>query len=473
MADQILKVTFSNSGAPGGGVGVNSISFNEALNNFPTTRFGAFPSSGSTTVAPPPLAQAMTLGGQAQQAAGNGIVNIRNNLTDGVGGSIQFSGLHTAPQYDIGTGSISISFGGVHEASLVSNLNMSIYAPDDWSALSAIAVEAKGPVTERLKIMLQAIVESWQQRVSAGDFSDAVKASMELIHQSNSRPYEILIQILDASAETAIIENLDDALSTNTDINDNFNQYLARLAITRATNYWSVVQSFCAAFGLVYVPNLQTGNMGKLASYSYIWDNEETMDLDTKSITVNLGSIVVAPVSHVAMYGASSGIKWKLDGDSKVLPNENAEVIVRYPDNPEGGRPFLIPLPDFISSSIPRPVVSPKDFGSRSSTAQIAVDAEALEAAFGDRFNQIKKICTAIARQTFLDVSLADSTISVTIPLDLTVHCGKMVSVIDAETGGNLFRGLVRSVTHDASTVPSAGTALSFSHVQAGSFTLK
>lgn len=475
MSSILVKPNAANQGAPGAGMGMSVVSYSASLNNFPTVSFNVSPGKEGSTSAPP-IATAMRLAGQAQANAGSGTVNINLSMDDGQGGKATFKGMHTGPSFDLATRVVGLTFGGVHEAAAVCTLNLSIYTPLDWRKLfQKVPLEVKGTVPARMLALLDIIIADWQEYIAVAPDSPAKKVANAL-HEANTEPLRIFRAILSASDE-AKIENLDEALSDLANLNFQFNVHLATRLLTRASNFWSVIQAICASFGFVYIPPAMkaVGAYGKLSAYEAIWNKPSSLTIPTTGLRMSLGNIVIAPISHVTMFKGLNDANYKLEGnplDGRGMFNEGQEALVRFPEEPKGGRPMVIPLPDFIAAQQAKPWITPEGFKESASYDNAREVKKTLAQAFGSHYEAMTKICRAICKQTFLDVSLADATASISIPLNLNAVCGMMYDVT-AQGGGVLFRGLLRSVSHAlASEDTTASTSLAFSHVQAGEYRL-
>ena len=464
----------SSTGFPSA-TGIRSATYQAALNNFPILNFSVdIGQEGRTSK--PPVTASMKQAGQAQAHAGEGTVNVNVKMEDGNSGSLIFKGLHTGPTFNLGTMAVGLQFGGVHEAAGVIALNMASYVTRQWYELLRSLADVSGSIPERITTIIDLIVADWKKEMDRRKDSPG-KQSAQKIHEDNQTGMKILKAILSASTD-ATIEGLDEALMKKKgSLNKNFNVRLAGILVTAAGNFWATIQTICSIFGFVYVPpgsGPASSQYGYLISYEKIWEDTTSLTVPTGSLQMNLGNVVVAPISHVAMVrGVQEAYKIPDDPKANILYGESREALVRYPENPKGGRPMIIPLPDFISFAQTPPENTGAVWGTTVSLASPAKDGDWVKAEGTDFYNAVKQICSAICKQTYLDVALADSSANVTVPLDLTLTCGKMVDV-SAEGGGKLFRGLLRAVSHSlASEPPTATTSLVFSHVQAGNYTIQ
>lgn len=450
------------SGSLPGGLNPEGATYASSVNQFPTISVGGHYSG---EVQKPQWARMLSSAGQAQSHGRSGESTLNVTLDDGDGGTLTFDGIYSAP----GIADVAGVFNGVHNASLMSNFDPSIYVVDRWQDIREGIRKIEGSIGERLAALLQFAVENWQSNFQEKYRStEAMVAALE-IHKANEKPLSLLLQMFASSAEGTEIDGADQFLS-RPQINFEFNNYLLQTLCQRPLNYFNTLQQLMSTFGLVYIPPSTSEGAGELATFNYLFNQAEDLEVDVETLNGTFGLSDITPISHVTVARVQGAPIFKEPKDlaNKIMPGETVEALVRVPDTTTG-RGLTIPFPPVFQFAAQSTFQSGK-FGNSQTMGAAAENARKTIEGIAPMLEAAKSLARFVATQTFRDVSLASSHLSLGVPADVTIHPGKVVNVKDRREG-TLGQGLLHTVTHSISR-GSVTTSLQFSHWQAGSYRL-
>lgn len=232
----------------------------------------------------------------------------------------------------------------------------------------------------------------------------------------------------------------------------------------------SVIDKLAEKFMCVYVPSWD--NIGKFVNKYNLFNNEEELELVICGITIDTSSgFGLMPTGFV---GVNS--PYLLPG---TLAGKPAKQFVVYPkENAENGKGIMYQSlgPAWISEAC-----HTEELKSAAARREKGVNVVEAQQIVQDTKKQdekaVKQNLTVLelwAKAQYAHLALSKSGVSVQCPLSFAPTVGKFYSV-RAKGGAQLFKGVLRKITHSISTEgnnPQAYTTLDFAYVQMSGFSL-
>ena len=377
-----------------------------------------------------------------------------------------FYGYDTGPSHEISFGGVNNSRSLVHRCARLDYINTAIYVADN--SLYAEAVDAMSDVSspcQAIRVVLEKIISTWE---SAQQQTDTLAQEIRSkIHEANKTIIdEEWYPTLDASDVN--IERFGELMShystLDTLVKDITSVYLGNVA-----GFNAQIAQFETMFQMKFIPSHDGGTCGKFVSYSSMVSDAEDKTVLVRALVINPGPRKFLVPSAVALKGVP---KQELYGEAK---QKEANGLVAWPEVlPIAGQIYVAQLPSWLPGQIlPDTIIN----------TGVSLDPETLEEgyttlneAMSEQAELVKAIGKELARQVFNNISLQDSTATVTTVLDVTWTLGKRYTVVqDSEDSISLFSGFLYDIQHRVSSSPGreeAVTQLTFSHVEAAGFTL-
>jgi hypothetical protein len=395
---------------------------------------------------------------------------------------INFRGLVALPSSSAQKGNLSPNCRILSAASVVSGLNLSIYTAkkgyysDDEKLDSYVLVQESETTSSNLAVRLmdltQGMIRAWS--LSRGENeSRRTTAISNDIHKSNtSGPLDVWYQILRNSTphlELAWLKPFETPQAEGGNLA--LNRYLISVLRGQSKDFMASINAICSDFQLTYIPDLDGGPGRMISRFLSLTSEPQDLLLPAISTMGEASSSGTLPIQRVILKGQVQ--KYVL-----YTPTDAAGPILGgYPDAvPDGsGRMESVPLPFYIQAVIDvrglpqQQATNPSPNTVRAGFKRVSDFAGKLEDSL------VQALVTQYCRAVYLDHALANSTIQVSIPLDFSIELGRRYAV--RTTAGRLFRGFLREINHSLSTASGGGgvnatTALQFSHVEFGDFTL-
>jgi len=394
-------------------------------------------------------------------------------VEDGKGGTFEFSGFVLGAGASISEGAVSCQVSAIHRAALMASYRPDIYQIFDATRPDESPSLVTGPsVMGRLLDIIKLRKEAWADPVERCNTGiAAVDSIYDQVDTSNAISGPVAEELLEASRETTkydVIDSLSAYEGANSALNDSLGNYLD----TRSGNFFSTLENMATEFRLIYVPDLGD-TVGKFQKISEIFGSRTEKDCATVGMDVNITSSSVLPVGKVFIHGLmAAGVRAETEG-SEVAPGFVADVIAEFPAGEASGGTFeILPAPTFMQAPLTGDGVGNGDSSDftklQEEQAQTTKELMEFTAATAEAFG------LEFAKQSYLDMALAGSQVSLTAELDLTWQPGVYYSVnarskIDGAT--LLFWGLLQSVVHTIRSTakgPVAQSSLTFSHTLLG-----
>lgn len=402
---------------------------------------------------------------------------------DGLGGDLEFRGLCTGPAYGVMPGGVTRGATIASQISLLDRLTTSIYRYDHAEAFESDQLTKGASWAARIKAATEFLVKTGQRRFT--DYSGADRERTLQKHAGNlATGLPLWYKLLDASVATTGSEGLaklDAGVDASVMINNGIANAILGVLMQPSQRFWNVLEQFCAMFQLVYVPDSGVGylmNTGDVTRMTPIEKALSPINIDLNSATASL-----LPLQQVFAY-AGSVKQWPTQEES-----ERPEIIAGYPATAAAtGIDMDVPMPGWLvaadvlgpyskptATAVEEPGISdPLDIDSYSSEVSqvVARTRKAMN-------KSVQMLLDEFLRNVWADVSLASSTAGFSVPLDLSWSVGKRYTVRDSISQKPLFTGWLASVRHSLRINGSTGSmsgdatsALSFTHVTMGGFTL-
>lgn len=389
-------------------------------------------------------------------------------LSDGKGGELTFSGFELTPSYTTGLGAVGVTRNAIHTSSLMTNYMPYIYQ-DDVKFKYVQAEYPKKFKEPNLGVRIANIIEEMVIKWSENSLGSA-KGTEKNIHFRNESIYSQVFSpaLTESALYMRAIGNLREPDQ------DKLNSWLLGSLRSSGNDLFSIMSGIAREFKFFFVPNVNPNGTGYFASVATalnsLFSEKKTLDTVVQmSISPGLRSIL--PLTKVAVTGVTGGFKdftaWKKD------PKNDPKELLTFPNGAIGnnGRIALIPPPAFLGP-------------------QVEIDADLLNTKPAQNPNPgeeprkpdvkreaIRDVCALMAELSYYENTLATSTATVIIDLDLSGdwNVGSNYEISTKESG-MLFNGLLTKVTHKAEVNNAGGnaaTVLNFTYVQIGGFNLK
>lgn len=396
---------------------------------------------------------------QKERLAGKKEPDVTINISDGVGGKMQFKGFQVAPVLDITTTSIADQFSVLGVDGVLDALDLGIYqagsekqrketAAGSGPLLDPIPAAKEGNVAKLARGITEVLVKNYGASLDK-ESHPSIKQLMEQQHAINSGlPLEVWYKILDNS--DVVYETWAAAAKDYEYIGSNITERMKLILTQRVGGFWNIANELMASFQMYYVPS--TSGSGKFVRADRKVNGPTTpLDVSASSISLADGSFrMLPPGGVVMMMPASVGAR----DESGYMPGTSS-VAAQYPDPlvygfiqremppawlvNDKGMPVLGSELDKVRAKAKRPLdLNLKNLVARQTGVKdLKADADTTSSG----------IMTELCEVMFKEIQLAHSTAVVTTPLDLMVPIGVRVTV-NIKGGGGTFEAFVNGLMH-------------------------
>jgi hypothetical protein len=392
---------------------------------------------------------------QDERLAGVTEPNVDLTVVDGVYGEFKMSGFKAAPMLEISTASMGEQLAILDKVSMLDGLDLSIYQ----AAIAGLRADERsdgiprpqgGDVAGLLTALTDMLVGQFNNALLAE--TDPVKREiMQMRHDlNNSGPLKIWKQILSESdvnyeswgALTALSDSAGRSLSLKT----------INMLTTKSSGFWNILNSLMAAFQMYYRPEPQGAGYGKLMlNKSKIDEVEGEQEFDILNLNVRDGSARILQVGGVIMeMGSSKG--YRADERKPTTP----AVAGVFPNPIKKGYIHEESAPIWLVDAIGAPILGSvkdekKDVTPGSEPPNLKITEYVERKAGGKQhikeFEKARSdVMTELCESMFKELQLADSSMSIKIPLNLTVEVGKRKTIKLGDAGS--VEGFISAIVH-------------------------
>lgn len=468
MADSVEVRTPSASAVIGGeSKGIDGVACSFGINSFPAVQVffhdvgpGVTKMGAADTVARVGAQQA----GMFAEKDANNTVTMNDGRTE-----LEFRGLMSSPNYELGVGSVGLSTTLVDEASLMANFNPSIYrtlitfSDQELEALRQ-RFTISSNVAGNMAYVLELMTAEWQ---NIGPDTESRKIN-ELIHTNNEQPRKIWDAITGASAVTwpELGKLADGAASTAGVI---FNQ-IHQLYLNSYGAFTNTVEQLRGQFNLIYVPGISSGDYGRLISIEDATNGDGAgLTLKNVRFKINAGTTSATPLAYVMMRGPKS--------DMIRVGEAAGTIVARWPpgEAASSGKAEEVGMPQWFPRQL---ALSEEDIDTEVSEYLSSSGYKSSSWAVEGKLRQLqivpaRELLTRLCRHWYVDLCLSPSQAVVTTDLDFSLRPGTRYAVSSSQ--GPLFKGFLARVEHYMSSKPGslqASTTLFFTYVEGAGFSL-
>lgn len=439
------------------GNGIETLQIRINVNAAASATLGLGPKDTGKVVLRPLTAEVLASIREAQDERLAGVTepNVELQVKDGVYGEFKMSGFKAAPMLEISTTSMGEQLAILDKVSMLDGLDLSIYA----AAIVAMRANEnsdgiprpKGGDVAKLLLELTDMLVS-QFSVALLTETDPVKREiMQMRHDlNNSGPLKIWKQILGDSdvnyeswgALTALSDTAGRTLSLKT----------INMLTTKSSGFWNILNSLMAAFQMYYRPEPQGAGYGKLMLNKYKIDEVEgEQEFDIINLNVRDGSARILQVGGVIMeMGSSKG--YRSDENKPTTP----AVAGVFPNPIKKGYIHEESAPIWLVDAIGAPVLGSeidekKNVKPGSEPPDLKIPAYVGRKVGGkSHIKEFEKarsdVMTELCESMFKELQLADSSMSIKIPLNLTVEVGKRKTIKFGDAGS--VEGFISAIVH-------------------------
>lgn len=395
---------------------------------------------------------------------------------DGNGGKLRFSGYGVTPVLEHSDVDNSEMRSIVGADAFLDALDMSIYRSiskemreqTDEDLYTRTPSSSSGDIAATLLEVTKVLAGNIDATLSEIE-TESLKEMVLRQNANNRLPVSAWTKILQNSS--VVYGGLEEAFKSLPELDRALVERMRTMLQQRGSSFWGVLRSIGAEFMFFYKPSLD-GQPGKLVKAD---DKVNGAVTDYKTSVVrfsgNDGSPSMLPLAAVVILGPSLPAIRRETGEAYMNT-----VVGRWPTELPPGFIFSTQAPAWVSagaqfSDFAPAAPPPNESGKKDLDPTVyAAQRAALAKSVADLEEPIIKILQSFARVTFEDMQLADSTASLTVPLDFTVEVGRRYRFKLDSAGGGSFTGFVSALRHtlrlQAGTQILAETALSLTHIK-------
>lgn len=404
-------------------------------------------------------------------------------IDDGQGGSITFQGYFSSPSYSNAPGNMGIGYTMIHESAILSAYRGFIYAASNTDNETQIGGGIWGALTGKntatiLGAVLSKLITRWERTFDATITKPEDREIITAQHTENEKIKPLLLEVLaQSSVEFENIPELplQDHIKIQEWMADN-------VILQRGSSFFDNLSTYEQGFQALLIPSFTPGELGKFISQRRVMDYATKLQIPAVDVTYSGGDRKMLPISNVViMNHMGPGLR----SQQQVKQSNSEEMrIYAYPNRPltggdllyDSGPPWLSSIQlssDGIDAS--QGAVTAASLGTGLDLGKYKSSRASLNKFLVDTADvKHMPIIRQWAKNLYSFAALEGSTATVGIPLCVPMTPGARYDVVDLG-GRPLFSGFLQQVSHTVSLdskPPSAGTFLSFSHIEAGGFTL-
>lgn len=407
-------------------------------------------------------------------------------MNDGNGNDINIPGFLSRPESTMGPGAFNFGATMMGNIGRIQGLRTEIYnvnsTPIDKVKLD---VYFAGSIASRLSGLLDDMIDKWTSwaKQNPASIDPGTLALNNQIHLANATPLAIWKRLLQDSEATTKMALLMDNEPSSTTINYEIVNFIHNFYLARSENFFSKILRLCESFKLIYVPNDGSSDnpFGQLILPDYLFNHPQVKKVAIDGISASLGSRDSMPIIGVFIQGLEP-IETKESANENALlkkiysfwPPAASNILTQAGQivniSPPPWMPSSIALNDLLlaSGSYSSDILDATTYGQNVQAPRFAAFVQ-LRGAFAD-------IMQEWCRQNYIDIVLAQDTISLQVPCDLATWKVGTRYTIQNLNGDQLFSGFLAGLRHRLEIINdrqgNASTDLYFTYVTMGDFQL-
>lgn len=444
----------------GGEYSPTGLRFDLDVDTFPSVKASiADPKSGDPSLQAPVSKEVLARIGelQKQRLAGRTEPDFEVTAEDGRGGEIDYEGFIAAPLLELSKVSTHDRLSSVGRVAMIDALDLSIYAAgyslereEAGTDLKPVKAAKDGDVTKVLAEITDTLVGNYGV-VETSEYMPVAKELLRIQHGiNNSGPLELWKKILDDS--DVKYESWGAAFKVSPAIARALTERTRDFLEAQNSGFWAQVQSMMSSFNMFYVPEFNgTGRFER--SDKKMEDPKVTINASVTNVSVADGSTRILQPGGVVMMARAAPTERQ-----ESQPDPNIPRVVAYAPNPlVAGFIEKTPVPFWLTREEGVPIFGSEIDRRRRTVGQVALDLAKRDVErltgyeFRERVATVSTgVMTELCEVIFKDLQLAQSTASLTLPLDFTLHehVGKRATVKLGGKDGGEFTAFVHGVTH-------------------------
>lgn len=408
------------------------------------------------------------------------------SLDDGRSGRLLFSGFLASPSFGTGSGSVAMTFTGVHAAAALNFFDGSTYdllgrganfSAEQRTYLNANDPEIRAVQADNAVVILAKMLEVYQKSLLAYG-PGAVRGDdtrVEMITASGARNQTMLPLVQRFLAESARFCRIPGLSIRGSDPAAlRIREHLSALLQQEGGFLGMVLNNLLADFGLQFVCRLDGTSPGaRLELISYVNGRASELTLPTEQFSFTAGGSLDLPIKGVVVKGfaAPGAMTQSVVNSQAQLP----ESLASYPPAASlapGGRVILRAAPRWYDTML---LPAAATYSSAPSIKKFGQQWLSTAKTVKKQMTEGRKLLDWWAKTQFAYLSLLSSRASISGPLNAGIQAGHVYTVKVQGADGKsaaLFQGYANTVTHQLSTEGNltASTSVEFTHVQASGF---
>ena len=412
------------------------------------------------TVVVEPLASELLTeirGHQQKRLQGVASPDVSVFVDDGLGGKFNMTGFLASPMMEISDGNIGYQANILDKVSILDGLDLSIYnvAVDSFrnDQTTSELPEPTGDVCKLLLDVTELLVGKFDAAYEA-ETNSTKQQVMQMRHKLNNSgkgPLEVWRGILGNSkvqhdSWTKLIQN-------NPSAGKHIVDKVATMLATKSSGFWNIVNQLMAAFQMFYRPAPNGEGYGEFVNNKDKIDKPEgELELDIVNLNLRDGSARILQVGGVIMEAGSAPA---FRDDQTASPSTPA-CAGFYPEEIKDGYIHNEIPPIWLVDAHGVPIMGSeqdqkKDTPPSEDSPNLNLSEYESRREEGVKFLEETEsarsdVMSELCKFMFKELQLADSVISVRIPLNLKVEIGKRQTIKLGDAGS--VKGFVSGVIH-------------------------
>lgn len=456
--------------AGGASVSVESLRIEMDINTFPVAKVNG-PAGADGEVKEPITSESLSRIQGLQQKRLSGVISpdVSISATDGIGGSMSFTGFLSAPILETSSTNTAEQFSAIGIDALVDAIDMSIYRAGYFSTrkqkgqgvkLKPIPEAKEGDVGKTIRGVTRSLLGNYENSLALETTPISI-ALLQMRHEINmGGPIGLWLSILGGSKVT--FESWAAAFEKNGRIATRLSERVYEVMASRTPGFWNVVRSFMSEFQMFYVPSFSGTGKFVRADEKVSEEASGGMNVSAEGVSLADGSQRLLQVGGVLMIGSSAPTVRSQTGGmqpramaywpSPLISGHIHEITPPWwLLDPEGmpifDAEFTKPTEEELKKE-EEEGAEPLDLDLAKRNKRIRTGAD-----WRDEVEEVSTgVMTEICKVMFADLQLAGSTAVLTLPLNFRMNnrVGKRVTVsIRVKNGDSpTFTAFVSGITH-------------------------
>lgn len=398
---------------------------------------------------------------QAQRLAGRTDPDFSVTAKDGRGGEVDYEGFIAAQLFNLTQVSTIDRLSSVGLVALIDALDLSIYAAgyslereEAGTDLKPVKAAESGDVPKVLSAITDTLVGNYGAVVAA-EYLPTAKEMLGIQHDiNNSGPLELWKEILAAS--DVKYDNWDKAFEVSPTIARALTERTRDFLEAQNSGFWMQIQSMMSSFRMFYVPEFDGVGRFERADKK-MEDPEVTINASVTGFDVADGSSRILQLGGVVMMARAAPTERQ-----ESQPDPSVPRVVAFAPSPlQSGYMHKEPVPFWLVREEGVPIFGSEIDRRRRSGTQVSLDLArrfVSKVAGRDLKTRVDTVSEGIMSELceviFKDLQLSQSTASLTLPLDFSLHkhVGKRATIkLESNPlvgSGGEFTAFVHGITH-------------------------